>query len=74
MKLMKEKNITIDKLARMIQKGFLETTKKDEVNKRFDKIENRLENIEKLILADHKQRIEELEEAVKELKELLSVK
>lgn len=71
---MKEKNITIDVLARMIQKGFLETAKKDEVNERFDKVEDRLENIEKLILANHKQRIEKLEDEVKELKELLAVK
>ena len=71
---MKKKNITIDDLARMIQKGFLETAKKDEVNKRFDKVEDRLERIEKLMLADHKQRIEKLESDVKELKELLAVK
>ena len=74
MKLMKKKNITIDDLARMIQKGFLETARKDEVNKRFDKIEDRLESIEKLILADHKRRLEKLESEVKELKELLAVR
>ena len=74
MKLMKKKNITIDDLARMIQKGFLETARKDEVNKRFDKIEDRLESIEKLILADHKKRIERLETEVKELKELIAFK
>lgn len=78
---MKKKRITIEDLARMVQKGFLETAKKDEVNVqfdevnvRFDKIEDRLERIEKLILADHKRRIEKLEFEVKELKELLSVK
>lgn len=74
MKMVKKKNISIDDLARMIQKGFLETAKKDEVNKRFDRVENRLERIEKLILADHKRRIERLETEVKELKELLAVK
>lgn len=71
---MKKKNVTIDDLARMVQKGFLETAKRDEVNKRFDKVEDRLERIEKLILADHKRRIERLEIEVKELKELLAVK
>lgn len=71
---MKKKNITIEDLARMIQKGFLETAKKAEVDKRFDKVEDRLERIEKLILADHKRRIEKLEIEVKELKELLAVK
>jgi len=70
----KKKNITIDDLVRMVQKGFLETAKRDEVNKRFDKVEDRLERIEKLILPDHKRRIEKLEIEVKELKELLAVK
>ncbi|OGZ20588.1 MAG: hypothetical protein A2654_02530 [Candidatus Nealsonbacteria bacterium RIFCSPHIGHO2_01_FULL_43_31] len=72
--MMENKNITIDDLAGMVQKGFEETAKKDEVNERFDKIEDRLESIEKLILADHKRRIEKLEDEVKELRELLAVK
>ena len=71
---MENKNITIDDLAGMVQKGFEETAKKDEVNERFDKIEDRLESIEKLILTDHKRRIEKLEDEVKELRELLAVK
>lgn len=78
---MAKKNITIEDLARMVQKGFLETAKKEEVdfqfkgvNERFDKVEDHLEKIEKLILANHKQRIEKLEAEVKELKELLAVK
>ncbi len=71
---MKKKNVTIDDLARMIQKGFLETAKKSEVNKRFDNVENRLERIEKLLIAEHRRRIEKLETDVKELKELLAVK
>lgn len=76
-----KKNITIDDLARIVQKGFLETAKKDEMNdrfaridKRFDKVEYRLETIEKLLIVDHRQRIEKLETEVKELKELLAVK
>ncbi len=48
---MKKKNITIDDLARMIAKGFLETAKKREVDRRFDKVEDRLETIEKLLIA-----------------------
>ena len=58
---MKKKNITIDDLARMVNKGFEGTAKSKEVNVRFDKIDNRLDRIEKLILADHKRRIEKLE-------------
>ncbi len=72
--MMEKEDITIEDLARMIQEGFMETAKKDEVNKRFDKIEDRLERIEKLILADHGKRIERLEDQIKELKELLALK
>jgi hypothetical protein len=75
---MKKKDITIDDLAVMVQKGFLETAKKEDVDKRFDgvdkrfdKVEKRLDRIEKLILSDHKERIEKLEMEVKELKALL---
>jgi len=74
MNLMKEKKITIDSLARMVAKGFSETAKTAEVNFRFNKIDDRLERIEKLVLANHKMRIERLEEEVKYLKELLAVK
>ena len=71
---MKNKSITIDDLAMMVKKGFDETAKREAVDLRFDKIDERLEKIEKLILADHKRRIEKLEIEVKELKELLAVK
>ena len=50
-----------DNLAGMIKRGF------DRVDERFDKIE-------KLMLADHKRRIEQLEHEVKNLKELLAIK
>lgn len=70
----RKKNITIENLAGMIQRGFSETAKRDEVGRRFDLIEGRLEKIEKLILADHKRRIEKLEIEVRDLKELLVVK
>jgi len=77
----KKKNVTIEDLARMVQKGFEETAKASEVNKefreidkRFDEIDGRLDKIEKLILADHKRRIERLEIEVKELKEILAFK
>lgn len=78
---MKNKNITIDNLAKMIQRGFLETAKKtevnkrfDETNKRFDRVDDRLDRIEKLLIAEHRRRIEKLEIDVRELKELLAVK
>ena len=72
---MKKKNITIDGLAIMIQKGFNGVDLRfDKVDKRFDGVEDKLERIEKLVLADHKRRIEKLESEVKELKELLAVR
>lgn len=71
---MAKKNITIDDLAIMVKKGFDGTAQKNEVDRRFNKVDNQLERIEKLVLVDHKRRIERLEIEVKELKELLAVK
>ena len=48
---MVKKNIITEDLARMVQKGFEETAKGNEVNSRVDIIDNRLDKIEKLILA-----------------------
>lgn len=74
------KKITIEKLAQMIARGFDETTKKlgetakkVDVDKRFNIVEERLDHIEKLILANHHHRLERLEEEMKELRELLAV-
>ncbi len=58
----------VDPYFTAIQKDF------EQVYGRFDKVEEWLARIEKLILADHKQRIEKLEAEVKELKELLAIK
>ena len=83
---MKKKEITIDELAMMVQRGFMETQKElgktakktemdkrfDEVDKRFDKVDKRFDRIEKLILPNYKERIEKLEMDVKELKELIA--
>ena len=75
------KNITINDLAAMVQKGFADTVTKNEfrsmkseIVQRFDNVDKRFDKIEKLILADHKKRIERLEFEVKELKELLAFK
>jgi hypothetical protein len=61
------KKITIEDLARMVQEGFADF--KLYVDKRFDAIEDRLDNIETrldriehIILVDHRDRIERLEE------------
>jgi len=78
---MTRKKITIDDLAAMVQTGFKDTAKQsdmdagfDAVDKRFDAVDERLDRIEKLILVDHKRRIERLEGEMKDLKDLLAVK
>ncbi|KKS65638.1 MAG: hypothetical protein UV67_C0001G0015 [Parcubacteria group bacterium GW2011_GWC1_43_12] len=71
---MKKKKITIDSLAGMIQRGFGEMAKKAEVDQQFNSVNDRLDRIEKLLIDDHNRRIEKLESAVKELKDLLAVK
>ena len=65
---MAKKNITIDDLAIMVKKGF------DGVDLRFDKVDESFDKIEKLIFADHKRRLEKLEEEMKELRGLLALR
>ena len=61
---MKSKNITIDELATMVQKGFGEVTnqmaKKSDMELGFKEVNKRLDKIENLVLANHKKRIEKL--------------
>jgi len=72
---MENKEITIEDLARMVEKGFNGVDLRfDKIDLKFDKIEDRLERIEKLLIAEHQRRIEKLEAEVKELRELLAVK
>ena len=70
---MAKKTITIDDLARMIKKGFDETPTRMEMNKRFDALESKFDRIERVVMQDHRQRIERLEFEVKNLKNLLAV-
>ncbi len=77
---MPKKNITTEDLSRMIAKGFAETaTKKDlgslkiEVNELKTEMNDRFDKIERLILADHKRRIERLELEMRELKNALAM-
>ena len=74
---MKSKNITIDELATMVQKGFGEVTnqmaKKSDMELGFKEVNKRLDKIENLVLANHKKRIEKLEVDVKDLKELFAI-
>lgn len=66
--------VTNEELARMIAKGFEGTPTKQEMNDRFDKVEVRLEKIERILLEDHRRRIEKLEDQVKELRDALAMK
>ncbi len=73
---MAKKNITIDQLAVMINKGFEKTATKEQLQKidlRLSNVENKLDKIEKSILDDHKERIEKLESKVTYLENVLNL-
>ena len=80
--MIKNKKVTIEDLAVMVNCGFNGVDKRFDgvdkrfniVDKRFDKVEDRLDRIEKLLITDHRRRIEKLESEVRELKNLLAVK
>ena len=69
---MKNKNITIEGLARMVEKGFNSTDRKMEEG--FKEINIRLGRIESVILKQHSQKIEILEKRINRLEETLAVK
>ena len=78
---MDAREVTIEDLARMVQKGFDETAKKidmdarfDGVQERFNAVEMRLDRIEKLLIIEHQRRIEKLEDDVRVLKDALNIK
>jgi len=63
---MAKKNITIDELAVMVQKGFADTATKSEMNKRFEQVDKRLDNIEDSMVtkAEMNRRFDGLEDRV----------
>ena len=79
---MKNKNITIEDLARMVGEGFDSMDKGfnnvdrrfDGVDKKFKEINARLNRIENIILKQYSQKIEILERRMKHLEEALAVK
>jgi polyhydroxyalkanoate synthesis regulator phasin len=71
---MSKRKVTIEDLAAMVQRGFKEMAKKTDMDRGFSAVNERLDRIEKLMLVDHKRRIERLEEQVKDLRDLLAVK
>ncbi len=61
--------MTIEDLAIITANGFKGVDKRfDEVDKRFDEVDKRFDRIENLLLRDHVQRIERLEDTVLQLK------
>ena len=84
MALQKKKTpVTMDSLASMVQRGFLDTAERDaefrkEVGIFRVEVENRFEHLERVILDEYHQRIERLEDQVRDLqrdfRELLGMK
>lgn len=66
--------VTIEDLARMVQKGFEDTAKKIDMDARFDVVEKRLDRIEKFLLEEHRRRIEKLEDQMQEVRDALNIK
>ena len=63
------KKMSIEDLAVITANGFKGVDKRfDEVDKRFDGIDKRLDHIENILLRDHLNRIEHLEDTVLQLK------
>ena len=71
---MGKKKATIEDLAAMIQREFKMVAKKDDVERGFEAVNGRLDRIERLILVDHKRRIERLELEMRDLKDMLAIK
>lgn len=71
---MASEEVTIEDLARMVQKGFEETAKKVDMDARFNAVEMRLDRIEKFLLEEHRRRIEKLEDQMQEVRNALAMK
>jgi len=69
-----EKKITIESLARMVEKGFDETAKEESVNRQFHEVNERLDRIEKIILTEHERRLDIVEQNIKSSKDQMLLK
>lgn len=67
----KGKNLTLDDLAAMMQREF--TQSRNDMTTGFEKIDKRLDHIEKILLAKQEDRIVKLERAVQELRDALAM-
>ncbi len=78
---MGKKETTIDDLAVMVQKGFIGVDTRfdgidvrlDGIDVRLDKMDTRLDHIENLLIRDHTNRIERLEDVSRQLQVKLGV-
>ncbi|MBI2052369.1 MAG: hypothetical protein HYT38_01665 [Candidatus Sungbacteria bacterium] len=84
----KVKKVTIDGLARMVARGFEETSKKADVDRQFqdvgqqlksigdrlDSLEKEMANLKDLVILNLKRRVEGLEVEIKEFKNLIGMK
>ena len=71
---MDKEEVTIEDLARMVQKGFEDTAKAHIVEAEFRAVNERLDRIEKFLLEEHRRRIEKLEDQMQEVRDALNIK
>ncbi len=71
---MSKKNMTIEDLARMVQKDFNETATKMQLENVEKRLEQRIDNIEKIILKQHGTQIINLERRMNRLEDMFAVK
>lgn len=64
----KEKDVTINELAQMVQRGF------GAVDESFSEVYKRLDRIENILLRAHDNRLERLEDFMLEAKKVLKIK
>ncbi|HLD38211.1 MAG: hypothetical protein US35_C0013G0002 [Parcubacteria group bacterium GW2011_GWA2_37_10] len=68
------KNITIDDLAAMVQKGFAETAKKLDMDVGFKSVNERLDKIENVLIKQQNDKIERLEQRMQKIEDALVIK
>lgn len=68
---MKDKNITIDQLAVMVNKGFEGTNKRMDLG--FKKVNDHLDRIENILIKQQNEKIEALEKRMHKLEDALVI-
>ena len=70
---MAQKSITIEKLAEMINEGFMGTASKEDIQELRTEMQAGFDRIENLLLAKQEQRLNDLETRMKRLEDALAV-